>query len=295
MVSPLGVAFAVGAAVCLAGQALTVRLATRNATSNEVLMIILLFNAGVLLPIAAVVPDSHGLTPTAVVAFAAAGIASTMLGRMFFYGGIERIGAARAEPLKASMPLHATVLAVVLLNESVSVPQFLGVVLIVGGIALVSWDGAARDAAVTGSIDWTGLALPLVGAFLFALEPILANVGLAEGTPVTVGLAVKTVAASAVFGTYLGLRGELPARETVAVDGRWVVAAGIANTAFLLAYYAGLSVARVSVVVPIMQTSPLLVAGASVLFLRGVERVTVPLVAGSSIVVAGAIAVTLFG
>lgn len=295
MVSAIGVALALVGAVCLAGQALTVRLATRDAATNHVLVVVLAVNAAVFVPAALMTTDDFGLTPVAFLAFVAAGLVSTMLGRVFFYGGIKRVGAARAEPLKASMPLHATVLAVLLLGEAVTSLQFAGVLLIVVGVAIVSWDGAARDAAVTGEVDWLGLAFPLIGAFLFALEPILATVGLGEGTPVLVGLAVKTLAAAVVFCTYLAIRGDLPDRTQLNGDVRWFVAAGLANSGFLLAYYAALSVSRVGVVVPIMQTSPLLVAAVSMVALRGIERVTYVLVLGSLGVVAGAAMVTVYG
>lgn len=295
MAELLGVAFALLAAVCLAGQALTIRVITQRTSPTHVLLFVLVTNAVVFVPLAVLFTESYAVTPTAVVAFATAGIVSTLIGRVFFYSGIERVGAARAEPLKASMPLHATILAVLLLNEAVSAMQFGGVLLIVGGIAVISWDGAARDTAATGTTDWIGLAFPLIGAFLFAVEPIFATIGFEEGTSVLVGLSIKAVAAAGVLASYLALRGDLPGRELFSTDVVWFVLAGIATSGFLLAYYAGLSVSRVSIVVPIMQTSPLLVAIAAALFLRGLERVTPALVVGSTVVVVGAVVVTLFG
>lgn len=202
-------------------------------------------------------------TPRALAAFAAAGVVSTTLGRTLFYAVIKRVGAARAEPLKTSTPLYATVLAAVVLGERVTGPQFAGVLLIVAGVAVVSWDGA-RGAA--GGVDPVGILLPLAGALMFGLEPILAVVGFRAGAGVLAGLAVKSVAATA----------------------------GLANTGFLAAYYAGLSVSTVGVVVPIMQTSPLVVAAVSAVYFRGLERVTPVLVAGSAVVV-GAALVSVFG
>lgn len=173
--------------------------------------------------------------------------------------------------------------------------QLVGVLLIGLGIAVVSWDGAARDAAATGTVDWIGLAFPLLGAFLFALEPILATVGLGDGTPVLVGLAVKTLAATGVFWAYLAVRGDLPGRAQLTGDVRWVIAAGLADSGFFLSYYAALSVSRVGIVVPIMQTRPLLVAAVSDIALRGIERVTPALPAGSVGIVAVAAMVAVYG
>jgi len=250
---------------------------------------VLAVNTALFLPAALAVGDSPTLR--ALAAFAAAGVVSTTLGRTLFYAGIKRVGAARAEPLKASTPLYATVLAAVVLGEAVTGPQFAGVLLIVAGVAVVSWDGAR---GATGGIDSVGIALPLAGAFTFGLEPVLAVVGFRAGGGLLVGLAIKSVAATAVTADVLVARGSLPSRASLADDGVWYLAAGLANTGFLVAYYAGLSVSTVGVVVPIMQTSPLVVAAVSAVYLQGLERVSPVLVAGSAVVV-GAALVSVFG
>ncbi len=295
MVSWLGVAFAVGAAGFLAGQALTIRVATRRGSSADVLLVVMGVNLAVLAPLALVFDPDPTITPRAVAAFAAAGIVGTMLGRILFYSGIKRIGASRAEPIKASMPLHATVLAVVFLGEVVTAEQFAGVFLIVAGIALITWDGS-RSGVGGEDTPWIGLALPLVAAVLFALEPIFATIGLREGTSVFLGLAIKTGAAMAVFAGYLAVTRSLPEPGSIpSSELRWYVLAGVMSTGFLLTYYAGLSVSRVGIVVPIMQTSPLIVLAVSAVFLRESERVTGRLLFAVLVVVLGAVTVTLGG
>lgn len=294
--STAGVLFAIVAACGLAGQALFVRLATRRGRVIDALLVVALVNAAVLVPLTLLLVPSPTLTPRVIGAFVAAGIVGTMLGRVFFFAGIKRVGASRAEPIKASMPLYATVLAVFLLGEHVSGPQWLGILLIVVGIAVVSWEGAAADRAGGKDVPWIGLLLPLLAAFCFGLEPIFASVGLEAGAEVLVGVSIKAITALVVFVSYLAWRGSLPRpSELPAGDVRWYVLAGLSSTVFLLSYYAGLAASRVSVVVPIMQTSPLLVVIVSALFLRQIETVTLRLVAAAGIIVAGGITVTLFG
>lgn len=295
MVSRLGLGLAVVAACCLAGQALTIRLATRRGRPTDVLLVVIGVNVAVLVPLSVVAVPEPVVTRRAVVAFVLAGIAGTLLGRLLFYAGIKRIGASRAEPIKASMPLHATILAVLFLGEAVTRGQFVGVLLVVAGIAFVSWEG--RDATPT--LEGTarmGASLPLAAAFFFALEPIFATIGLREGTDALVGLTIKTLAAFVVVVGYLAWRDAIPrASDVPAREFGWYVLAGLMSTGFLLAYYAGLAVSRVGIVVPIMQTSPLIVILASAVFLKGVERVTPRLVVGALIVVGGAVVVTLTG
>ena len=76
---------------------------------------------------------------------------------------------------------------------------------------------------------------------------------------------------------------------------RWYLAAGVANTVFMLSYYGSVQLTPVSVVIPIVQTSPLVVLVASMLFLPvRLERVTWRLAAGAAVIVGGAVMVTLF-
>jgi drug/metabolite transporter (DMT)-like permease len=296
MVSLIGILLALVAAIALACQAITIRLATREGRSNDVLLVVMIVNVVIFVPLVFLLIPSPTITPISFLAFVAAGIVGTVLGRAFFFAGIKRVGASRAEPIKASMPLHATLLAVIILREGVTSLHFAGVILIVLGIALVSWEGMATDRIDGKATDWHGLTLPLIAAFFFGLEPIFASIGLQEGTSLFVGLTIKTIAALSVFVLYLIWRDSLPGREDVFnEDFRWVVLAGLSSTGFLLAYYAGLSVSRVSIVVPIVQTSPLLVVAMSIVFLSRLERVTPKLIVSATIIVAGGIIVTLAG
>lgn len=296
VVAIAGVVFGIGAACGLAGQAFCIRLGTRTGRSNDALLVVILVNVAVFLPLAILFVPSPTLSVRAIIAFVAAGIVGTMLGRAFFYAGIKRVGASRAEPIKASMPLHATVLAVLFLGEHVSGLQGVGIVLIAIGIAAISWEGGAADRRAGRAVPWIGLLMPLLAAFFFGLEPIFATVGLVAGTEVLVGLAIKSVTALIVVVGYLTVRGTVPRpTEIPRSDLRWYVLAGISSTGFLLMYYAGLSVSRVGIVVPIMQTSPLLVILGSAVFLRRIETVTPKLVTAAAIIVGGSVIVTVFG
>lgn len=294
--SILGVGLAIVAAAGLAMQALTIRMATRNdGRSGDVLLVVMIVNAVVLVPLVLVFDPNPVLTPRAIMAFAGAGIAGTMLGRAFFYAGIERVGASRAEPIKASMPIHATILAIIILGERVTIVRFFGILLIVAGVAFISMEGRSADRirGVNTPLQW--LALPFIGAFFFGLEPIFASIGLLEGTSILAGLVIKTLTGLSCYSIYLMLRGQFPGRQAFSTpDRHWYFLAGVSSTTFLLAYYAGLSVADVSIVVPIMQTSPLIVIVISAIYLQKLEVVTPRLILSALTIVAGGVAITIF-
>jgi drug/metabolite transporter (DMT)-like permease len=283
-------------AVLLAGQALFLRLATREGRVSDVLVVVLVVNIGLLVPFAAVYsyPD-YGLTTRSVLAFVAAGLIGTVFGRLALFTGIQRIGASRAEPLKASNPLFAAIVAVAVLGERMTTEHFLGVVLIVVGVAVVSWEQASgSETDELGSV--ADLGFPLLAALFFAIEPTVAKIGLNEGTPVFVGLAIKTAAAAVGYVGYLRWRGALPTVGVLSDGGfRWYLAAGLANTAFLVALYVSLSIAPVVLVAPLVQASPLFVVVLSYVFLQDIERVTARLALGVAVVVGGGALVAIYG
>ena len=65
------------------------------------------------------------------------GFVNYRLGRFFNYTSVQLIGVARATPLLATAPLWATLAAIIFLGETPNVATLLGVVTVVGGVALI--------------------------------------------------------------------------------------------------------------------------------------------------------------
>ncbi|RQG87910.1 DMT family transporter [Natrarchaeobius halalkaliphilus] len=290
-----GIALAVLAALGLSIAVICIRIGTDDGRSVDALVVVLLTNIAILVPVTLALQNPlSGLTRTSLVSFAMAGLVGTFVGRAFFYASIERVGASRSEPIRASQPIYATLAAVIVLGEVLTPEHFAGILLIVLGVGAISWETASGSVQQTGrSYD---LAFPFVAAFFYGIEPIFAKIGFATGTSVLVGLSIKTVVATAGFLAYLRWRNALPTSTELASSSlRWYVGAGIANTVFLLGYYAALEIAPVVLVVPIIQISPLLVAVLSFVFLKRLETVTVPLILSAVVVVVGGILVSIHG
>ena len=287
-----GVAFAILAALSLGGQAFAVRKASGGGPSTDILLVVLLINVAIIVPLAILYEPEAVVNIQSIMAFSAAGVVGTLLGRSLFYAGIQRIGASRAEPMKASMPLFATLLAIAILNESVNTQQIFGIVLIVVAIVSLSLErGSDTKYSTQFSILYF---LPLFAAIVFAFEPIFAMLGFQQGTGVFTGLSIKTLAAVTVFLFWILTHDGFPTRDRFSKSSQsWAIIAGLASTSFLITYYTGLSLAPVGIVVPIMQTSPLVVVILTAIFLRDEETVTFKVLASSVFVVLGAIFVTL--
>lgn len=291
----LGVVFAVLGAVALAVQSISVRYGTVSSDASDALVVVLATNVLILVPAAFLFGSPvRELTLRSLGAFTAAGLIGTMVGRAMHFEGIKRIGSSRAEPIKASQPLHASLIAVVVLGEVVTVGHLLSMVAIVIGIAIITAEHG-RSGSNAGSASYLDLAFPFAAAFFYGIEPTFAKLGFAEGAAVLTGLLVKTVSAGLGFLTYLWSTSGLPDPRTFDRDEvPWLLTAGVANTVFLLGYYGALELVPVSVVVPLVQSSPLVVIGLSVLVVSDdLERVTWRLAAGALVAVAGAVGVTL--
>lgn len=292
MTEAVGVGFAVLAAVGLAAQALAVRLGTDTHDVGDVLAVVFAVNLAVLVPVAAVVGyPEYGLTPRAAGAFAVAGLLGSLLGRACYFEGIARLGASRAEPIKALLPVFSVVGAVLALGERVTPPLLAGVGVVVVGVVAVATEARTSPVTATGRQFRLDVAFPALAALLYGVDPVFTAVGLAAGTPPAVGVATRAVAAAAGFGAYLAWRAARGERTASVAVTRPLLVAGVANTAYLLAYYAALSRARVVVVTPVLATAPLFVVAGAALFLRDAERVTPRLVAGVLLVVAGVLLV----
>ncbi|THE63208.1 hypothetical protein D8Y22_19680 [Salinadaptatus halalkaliphilus] len=69
MVSLIGITLALLAACCLAGQALTIRVATQNGRPTDVLLVVMADNIVILVPLTAMVDPNPTLTVRSIVAF----------------------------------------------------------------------------------------------------------------------------------------------------------------------------------------------------------------------------------
>jgi drug/metabolite transporter (DMT)-like permease len=294
-VSPLGVGLALLGAIGLAVSAVAIRLGTREGSSSDALLVILTTNALVFVPLGTVTYWETGtLTVASAAAFAATGLIGTLLARQLYYASIERIGASRAEPIKSTQPLFASIIAVVVLGETLSPLHATGILLMILGIALVSVE-TSGDTVTAHDATLATLLLPTTAAFLWGIEPIFAKIGIEAGTAVFVGLAIKTLFATGSLAGYLWWRGELSFATTDRTTIGWYLVAGVANTVFLYGYYTSLELSVVSVTVPIVQTSPVFVVALSLVFLQRLEQVSWRLVAATLVVVAGSVVVVASG
>jgi DME family drug/metabolite transporter len=247
----------------------------------------------------------------ALLSFAAAGLVHFSVGWTLLNLSQQRLGAARTSPLLASTPLFGVVLAAATLHELPSVPELAGVALIVGGVYAVELDrsgrrrraGRVRAAPARAPADpagppadppapapWTASLFGLGTALCWAVSPVLIRQGLRGLPSPLLGVTIGLVAATAAYGLALPLRRRRlrVAREALA----WKLAAGLLVGVSTLTRWYAVALVPVAVVLALgLLSVPTVLAAAPLLVGRQAERVTAPVLAGATLVVAGALVI----
>lgn len=136
---------------------------------------------------------------------------------------------------------------------------------------------------------------PLLASLLAGLSQVLRKFGLVAIPYPLLGAAVTVSFSLVVTLLTIWLSGKR--QETLLLNKEclpFFLAAGIVvSVAMGLIYYA-LYLGKVTVVIPIISTSPLFALTLSALFLRDVERVTTKIVIGACLIIAGVLLITVW-
>lgn len=210
------------------------------------------------------------------------------MSRLLLLAAVETIGASRSASLRAMSPLLASLLAVFLLGERPTALNVVGMLAIIAGGVLLSRRGREERA-------WRrrDLIYPLAGTLLLAMRDVVIRYGVAGNPHPVVGAWAAVLVSVVVIGAFWWwVRPEGSGWPPL---GGWVyfglvgVALGVGFVMLFFAYRTG----KVIVLAPISGTTPLFTLLFSALFLRGLERVTFPLVAGVLCIVLGGVLVAL--
>lgn len=202
----------------------------------------------------------------------------------------QSIGVARTGALVAAAPIVGTLLAVPVLDESLTVLTFVGVACTVGGVALIS---LSRPSGAEG---WSNPWFALVVAGLWGTSPIFIRKGL-EGLdePVfglTLGLAVALVIHAAGLFVTGQWRRPRPPRAVY----KWMLAGGVTGAVGISAQWVSFSLTTIAISITVQQLATLVVVGfAPIVFDAKLERLTVPLAIGTAAMITGAVVVVWAG
>jgi uncharacterized membrane protein len=231
------------------------------------------------------------LTSAAILIFVVVGFFQPGLTRLLTYKGIDALGVAITDPIRATTPLFSAMMAIIFLGETITPAIIAATLMIMAGITLLSWRG--------GSLKLVGSAVylwyPIAASALAGASQVVRKFGLAA-VPHPF-LAAAVTASSSFVVSILTLWYVEKSRETWKMNRRcfgWFLAAGVTVSLGMACIYYALDLGKVSVVIPISSTGPFFSLILTALFLRDVERVTLRIVLSAALIIGGVLLLTLW-
>ena len=295
-----GDALAFASCLCFAASNIFVARGSRPGADDNGAFVSLLITtaiAGSLWALRGAVRGFEPVTWRAIAWFAAAGIFTAFIGRVFFYAAIERVGAMRSSTTKRLIPFFAVILGVAVLGERLTAGMVAGAVLIAASFGLLLRSAARREAgdAPRGLLR-AGYAYGAVSALGYATGYLLRKMGLADAHDALLGAAVGCLTGAALFVATAAFKADYAraVRATFAQPSRPLIAAGVLSTFGQVLYFAALDASPMSRVALVTSIEVFVTLFLGALFLRRREAITPPLLAAAALGVAGTLCVIAF-
>jgi drug/metabolite transporter, DME family len=217
--------------------------------------------------------------------FAAAGMVGASFGKIFYYKGIDKVGASKATSVKNSSPILTTILAVIFLGEELTWPIAVGVVAIVFGIVVLTQAEIKGDDRPSRFIYFL---YPLLAAACFGINPVFKKMGVdAASLPILGALITQTTGLAMMLtgGRFLKIKPEwtpVPMASLALFS-----LSGITEALGSLFTYYALIHAPAILVSPIWRISPLVTFVLVHFTMKGIEVVTLRDGVAASLIVGG--------
>jgi len=227
------------------------------------------------------------LRSPAMIYFFVSGCLQPLFARALYYEALTRIGVSRAGPLRGAEPLFATVIAVSILHEQPTVPVYVGTVLIVGSVWAIS-------AGRSGTANWRLLdaLFPLGAALVSAISQSLRKQGLNILPDPFVAAATVTSVTLTLLVTFLVVTKQTKQLHMGRDSFLFFFCAAMIALSAQISNFIALSRAEVSVIIPLLNTTPLFAVLFSSFFLRSMETITPRIIFGAILMVAGVVIIT---
>ncbi|HZD41383.1 MAG TPA: EamA family transporter [Terriglobales bacterium] len=200
------------------------------------------------------------------------GAVGASFGKIFYYKGIDKLGASKSTSVKNASPFLTAILAALFLGEEVNGYIAAGIALIVLGIVVLTRT-AGKAGGTAGGVKY--YIYPLLAAFCFGVNPIFKKVGItAANVPVLGAFITQTTALvfMLTIGRFLAIK---PAWQPVPMMALSLfILSGITEALGSLFTFFALSHAPAVLVSPMWRISPLVTFALAHFTLRGIEIVT---------------------
>ena len=229
------------------------------------------------------------VTAASLMIFVVVGFFQPGLTRLLTYKGIDALGVAITDPVRATTPLFSAMMAIIFLGEEITLPIVAATFMIITGITLLSWRSGSMQLIGSAVYLW----YPIAASALAGASQVVRKFGLA-GVPHPFVAAAVTATSSLVVSVLTMWYVE-KTQETWKMNRKcfwWFLGAGITVSLAMACIYFALDLGKVSVVIPLSSTGPLFSLILTAIFLRDVERVTFRIVASAALIVGGVLLIS---
>jgi uncharacterized membrane protein len=222
--------------------------------------------------------------------FAMIGVIAPPVVRYLTYIGIHRVGPAHSDPVRSLTPFFAILFAILFLGETANISIVGGTILIFLGVLFLS-----RNAAANSKFRKTDLLFPLAAAILAGGVANLRKFGTGLLDSPLIAAAVAATSAVFVFAVFLVGAGKLKDLKVNRSSGIYFLLSGICTSLTDVLDIMILQKGKVSIVSPLLASSPLFVIVLSHFLLKELEKVTAKLVIGALLIFAGVEVILIYG
>jgi DME family drug/metabolite transporter len=237
-------------------------------------------------PFALTFTNLNTVNPAGLLLFIISGLLAPGIARLFYFKGMETAGISANASIFATYPLYTSITAILLLGETLTAENWIGVAcIIVGGIFLGR--SINKGDAQHKNTSKKSFIVPVLGSLAIAFSQIMRKEGLniynepLLGT--AVGYSISLIFYLLIWTSSSGIRTTRFSREDIKMF--WKPGVGIA-AGWLLSFLA-LSQEMVSIVVPILQTELLFILFFAYIFLRKLEKISYKIVTSALLIVVG--------
>ncbi|MFW9919109.1 MAG: DMT family transporter [Candidatus Thorarchaeota archaeon] len=215
---------------------------------------------------------------------------SLVIGDLVYLIGQERIGVSYAFPIANIYPITTYVIAIFLVSEAIVPLRFVGVIIAIIGVGMIS-NAQARTKEEGTPKDIIGIGLALVAAVCWSIGSVFLQIGVTGVDPIDANFVRMAFGAAIFFPVFLGAKHRgmpSPPRKST----KMILAGGfLGMTLGSLFYTYTIDLIGASVASLLGSTAPLFALPISIFFLK--ERYTFRSVLGALLTVLGVILVVI--
>ena len=146
-------------------------------TSNPATAVIssLLINIIFLWGVSILFVPLSSLTSASILIFVGVGFFQPGLTRLLSYKGIDALGVAITDPIRATTPLFSAIMAIIFLGEKMTLPIVVATLMIIAGIILLSWRSGSMKLGGSAVFLW----YPIAASALAGATQVVRKFGMA--------------------------------------------------------------------------------------------------------------------